>query len=514
MIDMTREERQLKYFMLASAVVYLIVGWVFLLKPGLTFDLMNWLSSALDTKLKPIPYSVEEFWLSLTFSMMMTIAALSFMAFYNVRKNKGYVVCVLISKSMSALSALGLFFFSVRYFAYIGIFLVDGSIFWVTLIFFMRANRAFFKTQTFYSHSKTTVPKVTPPTTVVSLSGESKLDLLDNVLLQSGFYDVLEEKSRNSGKQKEDFKVVIKPNFMFCHHKKDISSYTDPELVEALVDRIYERGFTNITLVEAQSTLGNYYANREVVNVAKYLGYSTEKNYRIVDLTEEMVPYDYGGRLGRHFVGPAWRDADFRVSFAKNKTHVFCHYTLTLKNIYGTLPMQNKLKEYHTKREYDWPTIETLKHFPAHFGIIDGIYSGDGQFGVIVDPEPNLTKTIIGGENLIAVDWVGAKKMGLDPDDPYVGRYLPLAVEVFGMPEEINWLGDKSVYEPWENVSEVFIKSLDVIEEAYFFSNWMFSGLTAMDKYFKFKKKALPIIIFRKILAPLKRIFYKHDAMH
>ena len=98
------------------------------------------------------------------------------------------------------------------------------------------------------------------------------------------------------------------------------------------------------------------------------------KNYRIVDLTEEMVPYDYGGRLGKHFVGPTWRDADFRISFAKNKTHTFCHYTLTLKNIYGTLPMQDKLKEYHTKREYDWPTIETMKHFWVHFGLDRCLY--------------------------------------------------------------------------------------------------------------------------------------------
>ena len=246
--------------------------------------------------------------------------------------------------------------------------------------------------------------------------------------------------------------------------------------------------------------------------MAEYIGYSTKKNYRIVDLTEEMAPYDYAGRLGKHFVGPTWRDADFRVSFAKNKTHVFCHYTLTLKNIYGTLPMQNKLKEYHTKREYDWPTIETLKHFPVHFGLIDGYYSADGHFGVIVDPKPNLTKTIIGGENLIAVDWVGAKKMGLNPDDPKVGRFLPLAVEAFGKPE-INWMGDRSLYHPWQNVSEVFIKSLDIIEEAHAFSDWWFSGLTAMDDYFTFKKRGLPILLLRKILKPIKRIFFKYDYL-
>jgi uncharacterized protein (DUF362 family) len=332
------------------------------------------------------------------------------------------------------------------------------------------------------------------------------------VLDQAGFYEVLQRRFAASGKTKDAFAIAIKPNFMYMHSKRDFSTYTDPELVEALVDRMAERGFTNIAIVEAQSTLGNYYTNREVVSVAKYVGYATDKNYRIVDLTQEMEPYDYGGQLGRHFVGPTWRDADFRVSFAKNKTHVFCHYTLTLKNIYGTLPMQNKLKEYHTKREYDWPTIESLKHFPVDFGIVDAFYSADGQFGVIVDPTPNPTKTMIAGKNLMAVDWVGAKKMGLNPDDPLIGRFLPLAVEAFGKPE-VQWVGDQSVYDPWENVSEVFIQSLDVIEEAYAFSDWWFSGLTAMDRYFAFKRSAWPILALRAILAPFKRLFYRYDYL-
>lgn len=508
----TREEEQLKIFMRISGLTYFVVGFAFAFAPDFILSTINALSEILMPGLEKIPMSTEKFWLSLTFSMMMTITALCYIVQHNILKNKGYIIPLLISKSASAISALCFFIFSTKYFAYLVIFLVDGSIFWITLFFYLRANKAFFEEQTAYFRKKPVNPRNTGPTTVVVKKGEEKFKLLDQVLEETKFFEILEKKYVETKKSKDDFSVVIKPNFMYLHHKKDISTYTDPELVEALVNKIAEKGFPNITLVEAQSTLGNYYKNREVVKVAQYVGYSTDKNYKIVDLTEEMVPYDYGGRLGKHFVGPTWRDADFRISFAKNKTHVFCHYTLTLKNIYGTLPMQNKLKEYHTKREYDWPTIESMKHFPVHFGLIDGIYSADGQFGVIVDPTPNHTKTIIGGENLIAVDWVGAKKMGLDADNPKVGRFLSLAVEAFGQPE-INWVGDQSTYRPWENVSEFYIKSLDLIEEAYAFSDWWFSGLTAMDKYFAFKKKSLPIYILRKILAPIKRIFYRYDFL-
>lgn len=512
MISMTREEKHLKVVMAISAITYLITGFAFALVPNQILKSVNLLSRILAPGLKEIPISVERFWLSLAFAMMMTITFLCYIVQHNVRKNKGYITPLLISKAASAISALCFFIFSAKYFAYLVIFLVDGSIFWITLLFYIRANRAFLVAQKLDLRKRSIIPVSTGPTTVVAIKGDDKFGILDRVLEETRFFEILERRYQETKKSRDAFAVVIKPNFMFMHSKKDISTYTDPELVEALINKIAARGFPNITIIESQSTLGNYYENREVVKVAEYIGYSTNKNYHIVDLTEEMVPYDYGGRLGTHFVGPTWRDADFRISFAKNKTHTFCHYTLTLKNIFGTLPMQNKLKEYHTKREYDWPTIETLKHFPVHFGLIDAFYSADGQFGVIVCSEPKLTKTIIGGENLIAVDWVGAKKMGLNPDDPGVGRFIPLAVEAFGKPK-INWVGDRSIYEPWENVSEVFIQSLDIIEEAYAFSDWWFSGLTAMDEYFAFKKKGWPILILRKLLRPIKRLFYRYDYL-
>ena len=513
MIPVQKEEKQAALFLRISAFVYLVSGFAFLFVPMPILSAFNWLSIRIFPNLPLTPIDDERFWTALAFSMMMTITAICFAAQFNIRKYKNLVLILLVSKCASSLSALFLFLLSKRYFSYLGIFAIDGVIFWVTLIFYLRAHKAFFKEQTFYLHHKPVEIKTTPPTTVVVRGSEDKFALLDQVLTETGFFEILEKHFVASGKTKGDFRVVVKPNFMFMHAKRDISTYTDPELVEAFFDRIVERGFTNICIVEAQSTYGNYYKNREVLKVAKYIGYSTDKNYRIVDLTEEMVPFDYGGRFGKHFVGQTWRDADFRVSFAKNKTHVFCHYTLTLKNIYGTLPMQNKLKEYHTKREYDWPTIESMKHFPVHFGLIDAIWSADGQFGVITDPNPNHTKTLIAGENLIAVDWVAANKMGLDPDAPGVGRFLPLAIEAFGRPERIDWIGDKSVYDPWTNVSELFIKSLDTLEEAEAFSDWWFSCLTAMDPYFKYKLTGAGALVMRKILAPIKRLFFRYDDL-
>jgi uncharacterized protein (DUF362 family) len=510
----SREGRELRVFLVLSGLTYLGVGFAFAIVPSPILGLINDFSHWLLPKLPLATLPNDRFWVSLSYSMMMTITGLCWIAALNVRRNRGYVFPLLLAKAASALSSLVLFFAVTHQLASLVIFFVDGSIFWITLFFFVRAQRAFFRQQTGYFYGKLPPAPSSGPAHVVVASGaaDQKFQCLDRVLAETGFFELLERQWTASGKARDSFRVVIKPNFMFMHSKLDPSTYTDPELVVWLVDRIAARGFTAIALVESQTTYGNYYLGRDVLSVAEYLGYRADRNYRIVDLTKEMVPYNYGGRLGHHFVGPTWRDADFRISFAKNKTHIFCNYTLTLKNVYGTLPMQNKLCEYHTQREYDWPTIETLKHFPVHFGLVDAYLSGDGQFGVITDPHPNPTNTILGGENLLAVDWVGAKKMGLDPDDPMIGRFLPLAERAFGKPE-VHCTDDLSVYPRWKNVSPIFTYALDILEEAYAFSNWWFSVLTAHDARFPFDKKDWPTWLVRKLLAPGKRLFFPHDAL-
>ena len=523
-----KQERWAQWFFRGSALVYFVVGVMFIAIPDTILVWANGLSASLRTGLPPIPTGGGHFWTALAFSMMMTIAGICMAAQYNLRRNNGLVILLLISKSASAVSGFVLFATQHPYFAYLAIGLVDGSLFLASLYFLVLANRGYLLRQTFYLHQPPKPMGPTPATTVVCrkdaglgqaiVQGQDvrdrKFALLGQVLDEAGFWTALEREFQASRKaDRADFRVVIKPNFMFLHAKEDVTTYTDPGLVMRLVDLIKARGFTQVKLVEAQSTYGNYYRNRQVRKVAANIGYDLQR-YEIVDLTDEKVPYDYGHRLGMHVAGPTWRDADFRVSFAKNKTHMFCNYTLTIKNIYGTLPEQNKLNEYHTKREYDWPTIETLKHFPVHFGIIDAILSADGQFGVLACATPRLTDTIIAGESILAVDWVGAKKMGLDPDAKGIGRFLQLAIEAFGRPAEINWVGDRSTYSPWTNVSELLVKPLDLLEESYTLSNWWFGCFSAMSPDFPVRKGApWHIRLLRWALSPLKKKLYHYDYL-
>ncbi len=60
--------------------------------------------------------------------------------------------------------------------------------------------------------------------------------------------------------------------------------------------------------------------------------------------------------------------------------------------------------------------------------LIDAHLSADGPLGIFADPEPNITETIIGGADLVAVDWVGAIKIGLYPK---ISQHMELVVKAF-----------------------------------------------------------------------------------
>lgn len=529
MEDYTTSEKCLTYLMRIYSILFLVVGYVFLLFPWFTLEaidrlsespivfwllgenpLFEWLGWELGHgKVNAQGTPAEYFWVFLSFSMMMTIAACGYISSKDIRKNRSVVIPLILSKLASSLCAL-IFYYSRGLFAYLVIFVTDFPLFVLTLYLYLKADTG--RIPEVYQSWKIDKDKYremcigSEKTKVACIYDENKFRALDQVLEETGFYDILERKWEGSGKNKEDFLIAVKPNFMMTYNKIDESTYTDPELVEHLLNGLHDREYTNLALVESRNTYGLYFDKRGVTEVAEYVGYQ-DRNYRIHDLTDEREEFDYRGPLGRHFVGSTWRDADFRISFAKNKTHSFCYYTLTLKNIYGTLPLENKLFEYHKKKEFDWPTIETLKHFPVHYGIIDAFLSADGPMGVISDVRPNLTKTLIGGEKIVAVDWVGARKMGLNP---LRSRFMKIAVHEFGSPEgKIELIGDDTPYRPWKNVHPLLVDILAMAEEWWVLCHSFMSTFIFAEEYFPRKPMSIVFRFFRRLILPILPLFFR-----
>ncbi len=300
--------------------------------------------------------------------------------------------------------------------------------------------------------------------TVYLETGSDKLDAMQRAIDVSGFHDNLEAVFKASGKSREEFLIALKPNIMTAGIRENPSPvYTDPELVEHLFGQLRERGFRNLAVVEARNVYDYSYQGRNVKAVAEMVGYSSN-GYRIEDLSEQKEPFDYGGVLGQHVVGRTWRNADYRISFAKNKTHWQCFYTGCLKNIYGCLPEWDKMKHYHGKnREFYECCILILDAFPVHFGFLDAWLSGDGFSGHVRDADPNETRTIFASENIFALDWVMGEKMDLDPALNYV---IQEAMHRWGK-IHITRKGNMTPWYPWRNLRPFTILALDAIEEAY-----------------------------------------------
>lgn len=304
---------------------------------------------------------------------------------------------------------------------------------------------------------------------VVIERANDKFDLLDTVADKSGFWEHIEQALTKSQKRRDEFLVAIKPNLMIFMSPDVPVVATDPKLVEHLVKRLVEKGFRNIVVVESQNTMSNWLRNRSVANVARVAGY-IEKDYRIVDLTIEKVRHTYKVRGlpdWKNWVGRTWKEADYRIDFAKFKTQLDNFFTLCLKNQFGTLPLANMYWHYHTRIPYWACTFYTLMNFPVHFGFIDAYLASDGIAGFAIQFEPKLLKMMLAGENILALDIVGAKLMNVDVWEAPLPRFV---MQHLGEPVyEIE--GDSTPIADWGNIPDPIQNIVDVGQAVYLLSN-------------------------------------------
>ncbi len=252
-----------------------------------------------------------------------------------------------------------------------------------------------------------------------------------------------------SGKPREEVIVVIKPDLMMAYHRDDRSTFTEPFLVERLIDEFYALGFRDIRLCESQNLYGRHYANRSVENVAHYVGYRPAR-YRIVDLSEELVPHAFTRGMGLYEIGKSWRDADIRISFAKMKTHVNAVAALTIRNIVTVVPQFGDHLFTGRLSDLQTVTMALLHDFPPHFGLIDGYENAaDGLMGFMADPTPKHPRLFVAGTDVICVDYAGLCLMG--ERDPLRALDIRTAIEWFGDPRARGYLlGEMTPIPDWD----------------------------------------------------------------
>jgi uncharacterized protein (DUF362 family)/membrane protease YdiL (CAAX protease family) len=351
---------------------------------------------------------------------------------------------------------------------------------------------------------------------VVVKRGDEKFSCFQELLEKSGFDQVLLQAYKDSRKKEKDyFRIAIKPNMMvFINPKAYKATVTDKELVEYLVDHIRRLGFNDISICEAQNDVGRMLKNHNVKFIARKIGYDPQGRYKIVDLTEESETFHYrykdeDGRIKKwkDKVGKTWKEADFRITFAKCKTHEHDWMTLGVKNVYGCFPRADKVCRYHIRNEIFDVTARMMCNFPVHFSFVDAWVGSDGFQGYKI-AHPQELKMLFGGADAVAVDMEIFKRAGLDPKK---SKILGKSVEQLydGVYPQYEVKGDEHTQFDqlvlWENICDDVVQSIDVLEEVYF--AWAFINLEPAAKVIDYKMFPPRSIFHRFAVWGMKQLY-------
>lgn len=280
----------------------------------------------------------------------------------------------------------------------------------------------------------------------------------DRLLERSGLLAVTTAAADRAGGDRSAFPIALKPNLMVAPGAAaGPADRTDPALVERLVAVLASAGFGNVAVVESAVR-----GLPPVAEMAKAMGYSGD-GYRIVDLSEEPVPFDYGSVLGVDVAGRTWRDAGFRISFGKAKTQWQSLFGGALANLYGCLPDRDKFERYHgTGHEFQECCVLIADRMPAHFGIVDAWVGGDGRGSHARPRRGRDTRTLLASEDLLSLDWVVGEKMGLDPNLSFVVQEALLR---WGRADVVR-RGNTTTWSPWHNVRAGKVATVCLLEPA------------------------------------------------
>jgi len=253
-------------------------------------------------------------------------------------------------------------------------------------------------------------------------------------ILDSCLKVLLQERSASLNKPLNEFRVAVKPAFMLGYDRRDQSMITDRELLVELGRFLAECGCKDVAVVEGRNLYDQFYDNRTVSSVAEYFDISSTY-FRVVDLSDEQVPHSYFRGMAQYTVGKTWKDADFRISFAKMRSHPVESVHLSIANLEGIGARCDQFLFAERQADRETATMMLMDEFPPHLSILDAYeQAADGLVGIMGCPRPPTPLRFYAGKDALAVDMVASRHMALN--DPRDATNLRAACHWFGDPEE------------------------------------------------------------------------------
>jgi uncharacterized protein (DUF362 family) len=296
---------------------------------------------------------------------------------------------------------------------------------------------------------------VTVRVNVAQQPGTLPLALLEQVLEAAGFWSHIENARRSARSRRSSFRIIIKPDLDFYDPRTP--GGTDPVLVEHLIEMLHDRGFENVAVVDGRNDPDTWLHNRDPLVVPELVGYrfATTKGrpYEIVAAGNLSAAETPSAAAPATLIDAYWSSANYRINFAKNKTHEDSAYALCVHNLAGLTSREGRVAP--GRREAPDNCLEVLRRTPPDFNIIDAYVSCHGGAGHRA-PRPMQTSAFIASTDALLADWVAAAKMGLDP---YASPENALALRNVGLPACHEIDGDLGPYPLWRNVHPLIAHS-------------------------------------------------------
>jgi uncharacterized protein (DUF362 family) len=209
-------------------------------------------------------------------------------------------------------------------------------------------------------------------------------------------------------------RILLKPNLV--EFEPDSCINTHPMLVHAAYEAFHELGAAQVTIAEGPGH------RRNTLDLAEAAGYfHTVPGFedKFVDLNLDEVtrirPNQQFSRIKKLYLPNSVLGADLLVSMPKMKTHHWAGATLSMKNLFGTVP----------SGIYGWPknvlhwagideSIADLHGaYAKQFAIVDGIIGMEGNGPI--QGTPKHVGVLVAGTDPVSVDATCCRLMKIDP---------------------------------------------------------------------------------------------------
>ncbi len=282
------------------------------------------------------------------------------------------------------------------------------------------------------------------------------------ILAASDYHNSLREVIQRGVKlcdlQVQNKRVVLKPNLVEFDPNGVIN--THPAVIEAAVDAFKTLGAREVIVAEGP---GHRRDNEYLLSVSGLLDVIKYHHVRYIDLNSDDVRLtalkSSFTNLRQLYLPESLYQADLLVSMPKLKTHHWAGVTLSLKNMFGTIPGS----------VYGWPKnalhwagingsiVDINSSLPLpRFAIIDGIVGMDGNGPL--QGQPKKSGVLVFGSDFVAVDATAARLMMIEPRKI---KYLEMAAEFLG---NIDYQRIEQIGEPIERYEQNYRVNEDFID--------------------------------------------------